>query len=98
MGPPKHKHVYLQENGKRICWKEQGASGSNGNRYVVIKEITGISDGRDSKKFKRFKTESANQEAMSFSVHTKKRTLDLEASNIADKLQFIDDLKLIMKQ
>jgi hypothetical protein len=66
MGPPKHKHVYLQENGKRICWKEIGGVGSSGigkadgggNKYIVIKEITDIIDGRTSKKFKRFKTES----------------------------------------
>ena len=60
MGPPKHKHVFLQDNGKRICWKEQGASGSNKNQFLVIKEITEIKDGRETKKFKRFKTESAN--------------------------------------
>ena len=106
MGPPKHKHVFLQENGKRICWKELGGGGSGGaggnsgggNKYIVIKEITSILEGRQTKKFKRFKAESDNQDKLSFSLITKKRTLDLEASNLRDKELFIANLQLLMKQ
>lgn len=60
LGPPKQRHVFLQENGKRLCWKDPGASSSKSSRYIIIKEIDNITDGRLTKKFKRFKTESIN--------------------------------------
>jgi hypothetical protein len=58
MGPPKQRHVFLLENGKRLIWKDPGATTTKKSRYLVIKEISQIIDGRTSKKFKRFKTES----------------------------------------
>jgi hypothetical protein len=54
-----------------------------------LKEILQITEGRETKKFKRFKAESAKQESLSFSLHTKKRTLDLEASSAEDKKNFL---------
>ena len=58
MGPPKQRHVFLQENGKKLCWKEPGATSASGSRCIVVKEILKIEEGRDTKKFRRFKTES----------------------------------------
>jgi len=81
--------VYLQENGKRLCWKDPGAAFGKKSKNILLKEIMQITEGRDTKKFKRFKPESAKQEGLSFSLHTKKRTLDLEASSPVDKKNFL---------
>jgi len=58
MGPPKHRHVFLQENAKRLCWKDPGGASSSGSRFIVLKEIDKIEEGRGTKKFRRFKTDS----------------------------------------
>lgn len=58
MGPPKQRHVFLLENGKKLAWKDPGATSTSGSRFIVLKEILRIEEGRDTKKFKRFKTES----------------------------------------
>lgn len=57
-----------------------------------------VLSGRGTKKFKRFKTDSQQQEQLSFSLQTKKRTLDLEAANLNDKLTFLANLRTIMEQ
>ena len=64
----------------------------------MVKEILKLEEGRDTKKFKRFKTESEAQEVLSFSIHTKKRTLDLEAANLSDKVSFVNSLQVILRQ
>jgi hypothetical protein len=56
MGQPKQRHVFLNENGKKICWKDPGAT--KPKSYIMIKDIIKITEGRDTKKFKRFKAVS----------------------------------------
>jgi len=79
-----------------LCWKDPGAASTSGSRSIVVKEILKVEEGRDTKKFKRFKTESGAQESLSFSIHTKKRTLDLEAANLQDKVAFISSLQILL--
>ena len=45
--------MFLQENGKKLCWKDPGAV--KVKSFILIKDILRITDGRDTKKFKRFK-------------------------------------------
>jgi hypothetical protein len=80
MGQPKHKHVFLFENGKRLCWKEPGSG--KAKSYILIKDIQRITNGRETKKFKRFPAQTELQVQLSFSICTNKRTLDLEATDI----------------
>ena len=94
MGQPKNRHVFLFENGKRLCWKDPG--GNKAKSYITIKDIIEITDGRDTKKFKRFKATSEMQMQLSFSIHTKKRTLDLESANAQEKNDFLLYLHVIM--
>lgn len=89
--------MFLQENGKRLNWKDPGSTSTKKSRYLVIKEISQIVEGRGSKKFKRFKTDSEQQERLSFTLITKKRTLDLEAACMEDKLNFLRNLKILME-
>ena len=96
IGQPKTRHVFLQENGKKLCWKEPGGAASKKSRCIILKEINQITEGRDTKKFKRFKSESAQQVALSFSLHTKKRTLDLEASCLEEKNNFLQHLRTLL--
>lgn len=48
-GKPKYKHVFLYENGKRLCWKEPGSTKIGS--YILMKDITKITNGRETKKF-----------------------------------------------
>ena len=98
LGPPKQRHVFLQENGKRLGWKDPGATSTKKSRVIILREITAIIDGRETKKFKRYKAGSTrHQEELSFSIVTKKRTLDLEAAHLEDKVQFMSNLQIIMQ-
>lgn len=80
LGQPKQRHVFLFENGKRLCWKDPG--GNKAKSFIMIKDIQKITNGRETKKFKRFHASSDLQIQLSFSIHTNKRTLDLEATDI----------------
>ncbi|CDW77822.1 UNKNOWN [Stylonychia lemnae] len=95
MGQPKYRHIFLSENGKILCWKDPGAQKSKSQ--ILIKDIQKITHGRDTKKFKRFKNTTEQQLLVSFSIHTKKRTLDLEAANLKDKEEFLSNLNVTMK-
>ena len=47
LGQPKQKHVYLGDNGKKICWKDPGvATLKKEKKYILVKDITDIKDGR----------------------------------------------------
>lgn len=64
----------------------------------MIKEIIQITEGRMTKKFRRYRTESGVQESFSFSLHTKKRTLDLEGACLLDKQNFLKYLHILMNK
>jgi nitrous oxide reductase accessory protein NosL len=55
-GQPKQRHVYLQDNGKRLSWKDPGAT--KASNWITVKDIIRITNGRETKKFKRFKAVS----------------------------------------
>ena len=56
MGQPKQKHVYLGDNGRKICWKDPGVgSKKKEKKFILIKDISEIKHGRETKKFNRFK-------------------------------------------
>eukprot|EP00347_Sterkiella_histriomuscorum_P011376 403372690 len=94
MGQPKNRHVFLFENGKRLCWKDPG--GNKSKSYILIKDITKITLGRETKKFKRFKGSTDLQIQLSLSIHTSKRSLDLEAANLEEMHQFLTNLQTVM--
>jgi len=86
--------VYLFENGKRLSWKDPGGNKEHG--FILIKDIQRITNGRETKQFKRFPHQSELQISLSFSVYTSKRSLDLEATSIMQKSEFLANLHTIM--
>lgn len=44
LGQPKQRHVFLNENGKKLCWKDPGST--KAKNYILIKDIKQITDGR----------------------------------------------------
>ena len=65
---------------------------------MPIVEFTQISLGRDSNVFKRFKLkkEEMHREQLSFTIHSKTRTLDLEAQSKNELDSFVIMLKIVM--
>ena len=85
----------MYKNGKRLCWKDPLAT--KAKREILVKDILRFTNGRDTKKFKRFsKGVTEEQIQKSFSIHTAKRTLDFEATSVEAKNQFLINLKIMM--
>ena len=53
--------MYLGDNGKKICWKTPGAGPQKKEKkYIWVKDIVDIVEGREEKNFKKYKAVSEN--------------------------------------
>ena len=100
-GKPKERHIFYHE--KCIGWRETDSREvpdvKKGNsRLIRLTEIQEVREGRVGKVFDRYKLKKNEKfkEALSFSIVSTKRTLDLEATVEIEARMFISFLRVLL--
>ena len=95
-GHPHERLVYLSDDEKMIEWKDANQKKCTGS--IPLDSIQDIAEGRSQGHFHRFKVKDMNQDKLSFSIISSRRTLDLEASIKENKLRFIESLRILIQK
>ena len=96
-GAPKPRHIFLHD--KFICWRDPkdisipDLKTKKRKRYIPLKEITRVEEGRGAKTFAKYKN---GKDLLSFSLIAESRSLDLEATSDIEKRLFLEYLKVAM--
>ena len=94
-GNPHSKLVNIDDFKEKIIWKNPRKPMHS--KYILIKDIVNIVEGREGKNFKKYPTAIPEKLAASFSIISNKRELDLEGRNKEDAQNFLKYLKILME-
>ncbi len=95
-GNPHERLVYLSDDEKTLEWKDANQKKSTGS--IALDSISNIVEGRAQGHFHRFKVKDMNQDKLSFSIISSRRTLDLEASIKENKIKFLESLNILIQK
>lgn len=93
---PKNRELIFSSNMERFALFKPGEKNKKTIKFFSLDEIVGVSDGRETKNFSRFKTKSIDKIEKSFSIVLKNRSIDLEAGSLKEKVEFCEALKTVL--